>query len=310
MKRLLFRFFPEGCYRLAQACTMAWDIRTRAWYEPEIDLLPYAVQPGDHALDVGANFGMYSYHLSRAVGRRGLVHAFEPVPWSCGIFRTVARLLRMHNVELVPLACGDRRDTVRFRIPLQDAGSISAGLAHLAEGDVAPSATFREREVQVEMTTLDDFFGEAEQFSFLKCDVEGAELLVMRGAQELIDRCHPTVLCEIVASRLAAIGGSVRELTQFFEERDYELYRLNRPQDGLKLVHIDAGGIVEGVDNYIFIHPSRLNNFSPLLATAAHASSATHASAIPAPQSVCDAGTISANATAAPKIASVPKIRV
>src|SRR5919108_1157830 len=130
VKRVLFHS-SEGCYRFAQACAMAWDIRSGAWSEPEIELIPAAVHAGDWVLDVGANFGMYSYHLSRAVGTNGLVYAFEPVAWTRSIFNLVCRLLRMRNIRLAPLACGDRKGTALMRIPLQQAGSVSAGFGEI-----------------------------------------------------------------------------------------------------------------------------------------------------------------------------------
>ena len=269
VKRVLFRFFPEGWYRLAQGSAMAWDIRTRAWFEPEIELLPAAVDPGDCVVDVGANFGMYSYHLSCAVGRHGVVYAFEPVAWTRSVFKLVSLLLGMRNIRLVPLACGDRKSAALIRIPLQAAGSVSAGLAHVVNGPMGSPNSPSAREIQVEMTALDDFFddhaGRKGEVSFIKCDVEGSEFLVMLGARRLIERCNPTVVCEIVASRLAALGGSVLQLALFFEERGYQLYVFQPRQNNPRLLPIGAGAVTPGTDNYIFIHPSRLNRFSAFL---------------------------------------------
>lgn len=83
-------------------------------------------------LDIGANYGLYTYHLSRAVGPSGRVYAFEPVPFTSATLRLVSRILHLGNVELIPKGCGDRAAKVPFTLPIQASGAISAGLAHIA----------------------------------------------------------------------------------------------------------------------------------------------------------------------------------
>jgi len=265
-KRWLFQLFPDSLYRLAQACMMAWDIRTRSWYEPEIDVLRYAVRPGEQVLDVGANFGIYTYYLSRLVGANGRVYAFEPIPWTRSVFKVVARLLRIRNAQLVPLGCGDCEETVMFRIPRQPAGAVSAGLAYLARRDSQPSRAEEALEVEARMTPLDSFFPSRGDFSFLKCDVEGAELLVFKGAVKIIESSHPTVLAEVVPRRLEALAGSARELVEFFRARDYSRY-VYHAEDQPRLGAIDADADLQREGNYLFIHPSRLERFAVLLQT-------------------------------------------
>lgn len=67
-KKALYPNLNEQMYKYVQALAMAWDIRRRSWAEPELDLLPYAVCEGETVLDIGANYGIYSYYLSRQVG--------------------------------------------------------------------------------------------------------------------------------------------------------------------------------------------------------------------------------------------------
>ena len=55
----------------------------------------------------------------------------------------------------------------------------------------------------------------------IKIDVEGAELLVLKGAQETLARYHPTLLIEIVDRQLRQMGTSAAEVTQFLTARGY-----------------------------------------------------------------------------------------
>src|SRR5882762_496967 len=100
-KKVLHSFLGDSSYKYFQAISKAKDIRNGSWSEPELDLIPFAVKPGDTALDLSANFGLYSYHLSRALGDKGHTFAFEPVPFTFDTLRLVARILRFQNVTLV-----------------------------------------------------------------------------------------------------------------------------------------------------------------------------------------------------------------
>src|SRR5206468_2011173 len=126
---------PQAGYSYLQGLSMARDIRTGAYSEPELDLLPLAARPGDTVVDMGANFGLYTYHLSRAVGPSGRVYAFEPVPYTNATLRRVAARLGVRNAEIASKGCSDRGGRVTFSLPLQASGAISAGQAHIGSRD-------------------------------------------------------------------------------------------------------------------------------------------------------------------------------
>ena len=126
LKRVLRPLSNEGVYRYFQGAAMAWDIRSGSFSEPELDVLPFVVSSGDTVLDIGANYGLYSYHLSRTVGKTGRVFAFEPIPFTNRTLRVVARLLRIRNLEIIPKGCGDRAGEVSFSVPVRHRGPYTA----------------------------------------------------------------------------------------------------------------------------------------------------------------------------------------
>src|SRR4051812_19134780 len=89
IKRLLYPVVSEGVYAAAQSITVTWDLVRGNWTEPSIDILNAAVHPGETVVDVGANFGLFAYYLSRAVGRTGKVYAFEPIQYSRRILKNL-----------------------------------------------------------------------------------------------------------------------------------------------------------------------------------------------------------------------------
>jgi FkbM family methyltransferase len=156
--------------------------------EPELGLLPSLVEPGKIAVDVGANKGIYTYHLAKLAKR---VEAFEPNP---KIFRVLKRGLP-RNAAAHYVALSNAPGTARLMVPARKANYSNQG-ATLSETKI--ERTDRGAEygvVEVEARTLDSYnFSEV---GFIKIDVEGFEREVLEGSVETIARDRPTLLIEI-----------------------------------------------------------------------------------------------------------------
>lgn len=264
-KRLLRPLLNEASYSVFQAIAMGWDIRSGTWTEPELDLLKYAVRPGETAIDIGANYGLYAYHLSRVVGREGRVYSFEPVPFTARTFRHIQRALRFgHNVELINAGCGEKTGKVSFTLPVNPNGAISAGLVHMGRNDDRPGndrvAGFATKEIECDVVALDERLAGVANVSLIKCDIEGADLFAMRGARGILEKHHPTVIIEITPWYLEGFGLKVTDVTSYFESLGYRCYRYVND----KLVPATSDVIEE--DNWIFVHPSRRERFTTLFA--------------------------------------------
>lgn len=270
-KKVLHSFLGDSSYKYFQAVSKAKDIRNGGWSEPELDLIPFAIRPGETALDLGANFGLYSYHISRALGGSGRVYAFEPVPFTFATLQLVSKILRFRNVTLFEKGCSAEAGRISFEVPVQASGAFAAGQAYIGgrrddragkETQVRWAGT---REVVCEVVSLDDFLPDLDNLSLIKCDVEGAELFAFRGAKELISKHLPTVICEINPWFLEGFGVQLEELTAFFFDQGYGLYHY-RTENGRAGLHpVKVAEVVE--DNYVFIHPGRLERFASLLTT-------------------------------------------
>ena len=271
-KKVLHGLLGDSSYKYFQAISKAKDIRNGSWSEPELDLIPFAVQPGETALDLGANFGLYCYHLAKVLGRSGRIYAFEPVPFTFETLRLVAKLLGFRNVMLFEKGCAEEAGRISFEVPVQTSGAFAAGQAYIGgrrddrEGKEQQVRWAGTRQVVCEVVKLDDFLPEVESLALIKCDIEGAELLAFRGAKKMIAKYLPSVICEINPWFLEGFGIRLDELLAFFSEQGYGLYHYRNEEGRGILNPVGADQVVE--DNYIFIHPDRLARFSSLLTEA------------------------------------------
>lgn len=155
------------------------------WFEKEIAFVRRMLQPGMTIIDVGANIGIYSLVMARAVGPSGAVLAVEPLDAPRRHIERGINLNRLTNVTVIAAAVADTSGVGHMRLDLDtEMASLSA------ETD-----TFGKR---VEVTTLDRLAAAlAAPPDFIKIDAEGAERLVIAGGAECLRLNSPLLMLEI-----------------------------------------------------------------------------------------------------------------
>jgi FkbM family methyltransferase len=239
-KRVFWRLLPQGVYQRLLAWSKSRDFTSGRFREPELDLIEALVDRGDTAVDVGANHGMWTLALSRAVGDGGRVYSFEPVPFTFGVLSAVARRGRLANATLLNKGCSDRVATMEMTVPLQRSGSSDDLQAHLAQRAGDDDEVGESVEVVCEMTTLDAALDAAERVSLIKLDIEGAELLALRGAESLIARERPAIICEVDAEFLSGFGQQPRDVVEFLGQWGYGPYRYTGEEGRLERIEEPA----------------------------------------------------------------------
>lgn len=179
----------------------------------EIQILRSAIQPGDAVFDVGANKGGYLACLARAVGRTGLVVAFEPIPSLATRLTTATKQLRWSHVEVCAAAASDCDGKAMLATP-EGTHHWESSLEHNA----SPGATTQE----VATVRLDRYIGRLgnRSLSAIKIDVEGHESAVIRGGHTLLKRHKPLLVVEVEARHRPD-----RDPKVFFEEMEALGYR-------------------------------------------------------------------------------------
>jgi FkbM family methyltransferase len=197
--------------RVAPGLLYRYQLQRAARSEPEIGLLPEWCRRDALSIDVGANRGLYSYHMLRY---SAAVLAFEPLA-------SMRQLLDAHlgrRIRMYPVALSDVDGHTRLRLP--------AGAPSWATID--PRNTLGQAgETPIEAITVPtrrlDGYG-FNGVGFIKIDVEGHEEHVLRGALETLRENRPTLLVEVEERHNA---GSVGRVTALLAGLGYEGFFLD-----------------------------------------------------------------------------------
>lgn len=183
----------------------------RERYEPLLDFGSKFLKPGDIALDLGANQGIFCCAFAAAVGSTGRVIAVEPIPRQVERLRTNITINGFGQCEI-----------------LQKAISNGTGVAKLslAAGDTSASILAEERGVSIAVETIgiDEIVRQCalEKVDFIKLDIEGAELLALAGASNTLRRFRPTLCLE------AGNPEQFQEVRALLVSMDYQIFLFDR----------------------------------------------------------------------------------
>ena len=268
VKPLFYKLLGRSGYKFVQARAKLRDIQHRLVEEKEMVLLPEFIAEGDQVLDLGANYAYYVERMSKLVGSKGKVIAFEPIPFTHDVCAMVIKKLGLKNVELFPYAAGSKNENLEFRVPKLDFGGISAGQSHLAIRDNEMEGkenyySFNDAElVTCKCVRLDDFLkNKIESLSFVKIDIEGAEYFAFEGMKEILLRHKPVVLVEIQPFFLKGMGVEEKQLVDFLtQELNYIITAFQKDSGKLRKVE---GALWD--DNYLLIHQEKMNQFANLM---------------------------------------------
>ncbi len=172
------------------------------------ELYRSCVRPGSVAIDVGANLGIHSLVLSRCVGERGTVIAFEP---SSTIHARLVENLETNNASNV----------VTRNIGVWETPGSAGFEPRGAEFNIGKGTVCADASSQVPVTTLDHETAPIKgPIDLVKIDVEGAELPVIKGATRMLAEHRPTVITEFNPHRY-----SLKDLVEQFpyESRCYKV---------------------------------------------------------------------------------------
>lgn len=186
------------------------ELRRSPHLAGEVAFLRSIARPGMHVFDVGANRGVTAVALAQAIGSKGHVYAFEPVPEYYRQLKENLSLNRADNVSAYPLALSNRSGRTRFYKHGGGSGIARAEGAEVLWVDATTAAHF----------AADRRISRIDLFSM---DCEGSELLVLEGAKRILEKDAPQIFCEIHREYLDKLGQSVEDVVQFLRGLGYDL---------------------------------------------------------------------------------------
>ncbi len=164
--------------------------------EKELQLLKKIIIPETDTIDIGVYRGVYSYEMAKY---SKMVHAFEPNPI---IFKDIELNLGkiIKNINLYNFALSDKENKVLLKVPIRNKNYDKSNYEEYFQ---MGRATIHEQNVMGDIETFEikskklDNFTFSNRISFIKIDVEGHEMSVIKGAENTIKQYKPTLLVEI-----------------------------------------------------------------------------------------------------------------
>ena len=167
-----------------------WRYRLNTEKESIQYLLSRKIQ-GTTAIDIGANYGIYSYWLSKQVGTEGSVLSFEPQPELVPKLELMQQAFDLDNITLVNKGLSNEHGCMMLYRKTIGCGGASFEYSSTMDEDIT---------IKVEVVRLDDYLEDNSLLlppvSFIKADVEGHEQKVFEGAKSTILKYKPVLLFE------------------------------------------------------------------------------------------------------------------
>ncbi|MEQ9411649.1 MAG: FkbM family methyltransferase [Fuerstiella sp.] len=195
-----------------------------AGFSDLIEMAAGYVTEGDCVWDIGANVGLFSLLAAHRAGEGGSVVSVEADPVLAALIQKTVSLPRNADrmINVLCAAVSDRTGISEFRIAARGRSSSHLQVArHRSQTGGTRYTHF------VPTTTLDDMQAVFLPPTFIKIDVEGAELLVLQGGLRLLEETRPTIYIEVSDKESA----SVSELLLSF---GYQLFDGTQPIVGQK----------------------------------------------------------------------------
>lgn len=222
---------------------------SRRYYEAdESMLLRLLVERGNGvAVDVGANFGQYSYAFARLPNCTNVL-SIEPQQPVARMFCRMTAFLGVSKIFHIEALVSDAKGFAYMQTPNRSGCAMSQETFMVKDNKIATSG-------KIPVGTIDDFViqhvGNETPVMVIKIDVEGAELNVLKGAVSTISKWHPIIMAELVDEFLNRFGTTFREPFEWMATYGYEAFWL--AENGLVKLDISARSIRSPSGNYFFL---------------------------------------------------------
>lgn len=212
--------------------------------ETELHLLPFLADVKKTSLDIGAAGGLFAMQL---VDLSKDCVAFEPIPQAAADLKSMIQSVKANNVTVQCVALSDKNGDAVLRMLVKDLGRSTIEEANILDDENATEKSG----LKVTIKKLDDYH--FENVGFIKIDVEGHEMAVLKGAEETIKKNLPCLLIEIEDRHKE---NAVKDVPLFLNQFGYEAFfildgKITHINGFNKSVHQDSNNIGTSKDNYV-----------------------------------------------------------
>jgi len=245
-KKVLFKILSQkaylktlhrGFYFLYSLGLLKKDERFKFHY-----MVKDIIESTDTVVDIGANLGYFSKTFSRLVSKGKLV-SIEPVK---PFFDVLTYFIGSKpNVTIHNCALGNEEGTITMVMP-ESNGMIRTGLPHIASSEEEKQA---HKTHDVALLKGSELLGALDKINYIKCDIEGYEVVVFNEIKPVIEKQLPNVQIEIGTE-------NEEEMITYFTELGYIQYGIAN----FKIVKENTGSQIEQGD-FLFVHGSKSVSF-------------------------------------------------
>jgi FkbM family methyltransferase len=210
----------------------------------ELEMQLNLIEPDYSVFDIGGNLGWYSMHVAKEKpGAK--IFTFEPIKSTFDLLNENIRINGFTNIETFNYGFSDTEGEMTFYF--DPALSVNASLADLSNDNQLVK-------VICYVKTLDNFIKEKNyKVDFIKCDVEGAELLVYKGGMKVINNQRPVIFSEMLRKWASKFNYHPNHIIELLSGEGYGCYVLRNKK-------LKAIGLVDKTTqdtNYFFLHKEK-----------------------------------------------------
>jgi FkbM family methyltransferase len=207
---------PRAQFSVSTKTFFQGEAHVRAWLIAQL-------KPGYVFFDVGAHHGWMALWSLPLVGSEGAVYSFEPSPANVSVLEWHRKANKASNWTIVPKAIAEE-DALARQFCLIDSGDSPMNSLTTGTADTPLMSGRNIRNISVQTITLDGFCREVDvRPQVVKIDVEGAELLALRGATTLLGESSPAVILAVHPYWMPK-GQSPTQLVELLMSFGYSLF--------------------------------------------------------------------------------------
>jgi FkbM family methyltransferase len=247
-KRVLMTFRDSG---IRFICTendkrlAPLDTLNFGYYEhDELIMQLKLIENGYNVLDIGGNYGWYAMHVA-SEKPEAKIFSFEPIPSTFNFLNENIRLNNLRNIKTFNFGLSDADGSFNFYFDPHL--SVNASLANISGNKEVENITCFVKK-------LDNFVKDQNiKIDFIKCDVEGAELLVFKGGTEVIKKDCPIIFTEMLRKWSTKFNYHPNDIIFFLQSIGYSCF--TTIEGKLSIFNIVDESTKE--TNYFFLHKKK-----------------------------------------------------
>lgn len=205
------------------------------------------IKNAEVVFDIGANIGWHDLCAAK-LNSKIKVFSFEPIKETFGYLLKNIEINNLINIIPNNIGLSNKNSTASFFIDPEHSGSAS-------EKKITENNTKR---IKVVLKKLDDYCqkNRIDKIDLIKCDVEGAELFVLKGGIKVLKELKPIILIEMLRKWSKKFGYHPNDIIDLMNSLDYHCYTF----EGRKLKKIKTITEKTNATNFIFFHQIKHSN--------------------------------------------------